>query len=434
MIAWLAILLTFALGPLQWITLLDVGLTLKPVHPPFFLAAGLGWIRFVSGQVPPPLVRAVAPFVILYSGYLFMLFISVLWGGSLTFVIKYTLYFISAMGFMFLLSTYEYDKLMRLMFWAGLAASVFFVGFAAVTLAAKGIDLFSVVGRALMNGNPALLQFMVFRNLFDLPPGVLIPDSVTVALRHTLLGFIYIGFLFAAATVKANYWSWLAMFISSAIILLSVSRGVTLAMILALSPLLFATLRKTPGTMYFVVLGLVASVIMLPVFVDLSGVFQIIDERFGSLGQDGRVGMYEIALGLINEKPLIGYGAGHRYDYGGAIPYQVHNVFLGAWIQGGIVCLVFAIGFTGYLLALYFRRIAFYLSEPSKICLLGIILLPLFRSQISGSSGAYTLPEWICIAIVLAIFAVSPEDREADDREEGYTPTPHRERAGSPIT
>jgi O-antigen ligase len=432
MIAWLAVLLTFALGPLQWITLVDVGLALKPVHPPFFLAAALGWAAFVRGQVPAKLVRAAGPFILLYGGYLFMLLMSVMWGGSLTFVLKYTIYFLSALGFMFLLSTYEYDRLMRLLFWAGLSASLFFIGFAAVSLAAKGINLISVIGRALSTGNPALLQFMIFRNLFDLQNGPITEDSLTVALRHTSLGFIYIGFLFAAATAKGNYLSWAAMFISSAIILLSVSRGVTLAVILALSPLLFGLLRKVPTTMYFTVLSLVAGIILLPALVDLSGVAQIVDDRFGSFGQDGRLGMYEIALGLINERPLMGFGVGHRYDYGGAIPFQVHNLFLGAWIQGGILCLVFALGFTAYLVALYFKRVSFFIADPSKLCLLGVLILPLFRSQISGSGGAYTLPEWICIAIVLALFAVAPERKRSESR------TPYRatgtERGGYPVT
>ena len=133
----MAVFLTFALGPLQWITLLDVGLALKPMHPPFFLAAAIGWFRFSQGRVSVDLVRAVMPFIVIYGFYLAMLLMSVLWGGTLTFTFKYLIYFVCAMGFMFLLSTYEREPLMRLLFWSGISASLFFIAVAAITLAAR---------------------------------------------------------------------------------------------------------------------------------------------------------------------------------------------------------------------------------------------------------------------------------------------------------
>jgi len=175
---WLAVFFTFALGPLQWITLLDVGLSLKPMHPPFFLAAAIGWFRFSQGRVPMDLVRAIMPFILIYSAYLSILLLSVLWGGTLTYTFKYLIYFMCSLGFIFLLSTYRHDSLMRLLFWSGVSSSLFFI-------------------RALIQGNPQLLQFMVFRNLFNNPES-LDGNSVGVALRHTSLGFVYIGFMLAA--------------------------------------------------------------------------------------------------------------------------------------------------------------------------------------------------------------------------------------------
>ena len=81
MLAWLAVFFTFALGPLQWITLLDVGLALKPMHPPFFFAAAIGWFRFSRGMVSVDLIRAVMPFILIYSAYLSVLLLSVLQTG-----------------------------------------------------------------------------------------------------------------------------------------------------------------------------------------------------------------------------------------------------------------------------------------------------------------------------------------------------------------
>lgn len=408
MLAWLAIFFTFALGPLQWITLLDLGLSLKPMHPPFFLAAALGWFRFSRGQVAPALIRAILPFILLYIGYLSLLFLSVLWGGTLTFTIKYLIYFISALGFMFLLSTFDHDDLMRLLFWGGISSSLFFVGVAAIQLAAAGVNLLEVVLRALMTGNPAILQFAVFRNLFDAAAGAG-DDAASVALRHTSLGFVYIGFMLAAATARNSLWSWVGMIVAGGIILITVSRSLTITVLLALLPLVFGLGRKHPTASLFGLFGLLVVILLLPLYVDLSGFSKIIDERFSSLSEDGRFRMYDVALGFINERPMLGYGSGFFADFGGHKEHQVHNLFLGAWIQAGFVCLLFAIGFTLYLAALYFRRLAHFIADPSRICLLGILVLPLFRTQISGSGGNYNLPEWICIAIVLSLFAVAPE-------------------------
>lgn len=408
MLAWLAIFFTFALGPLQWITLLDVGLSLKPMHPPLFLAAAIGWARFSQGRVSAELIRAILPFVLLYIGYLSLLFLSVLWGGTLTFTVKYLIYFICALGFMFLLATYDYDELMRVLFWGGISSSLFFVGVAALTLAANGVNLLDVVLRALITGNPAILQFVVFRNLFDAAAGDG-GDAASVALRHTSLGFVYIGFMLAAATARSSLWSWAGLLFAGSIILITVSRSLTITVILALSPLVYGLSRKHPTTSLFALFGVFIAVLILPLYVDFSGFAKIIDERFSSLSEDGRFRMYDIAVGLINDRPLLGYGSGYYDDFGGHKEHQVHNLFLGAWIQAGVLSLFCAVGFTLFLATLYFKRLAYYISDPSKVCLLGILVLPLFRTQISGSGGNYNLPEWICIAIVMSLFAVTPQ-------------------------
>lgn len=415
--AWFAVYFTFALGPLQWITLLDVGLSLKLMHPPFFLAAAIGWFRFSQGRVSMELVRAIMPFILLYTVYLSLLFLSVLWGGVLTFTIKYMIYFICSLGFVFLLSTYEHDALMRLLFWSSVSASLFFIAVTALTLAAKGINLLEVIGRALIEGNPQLLQFMVFRNLFN-DPASLDGNAVGVALRHTSLGFVFIGFMLAAATARRNIWSWTGLAISGSIILLSVSRSLTIAIAIAFAPLIFGLIRKFPATTMFGLICVTVGVLIVPNYVDLTGVNQIIDKRFGSFGEDGRVSMYDIAATLINDRPILGYGAGYYHDYGGHKLHQVHNLFMGAWIQAGFLCLLVAICFQAFLLTLYIKRLIYYIGEPAQICLLGILILPLFRTQISGSGGNFNLPEWICVAIVLALFARAPQPKQVDEESE----------------
>ncbi|WP_368072269.1 hypothetical protein [Roseobacter sp. MED193] len=141
----------------------------------------------------------------------------------------------------------------------------------------------------------------------------------------------------------------------------------------------------------------------LAVKVDLSGLTNIIDQRFGNFSEDGRVGMFSSALGVINERPVLGYGPGYVFDHSGSGLHQVHNLFFGAWMQGGVLCMLAAICFTLCLIREYLHGILRSSGAPEKIIMFGLLMLPLFRSQISGGGGNYTLPEWICIAVVFAL-------------------------------
>jgi hypothetical protein len=70
---WLIVMI-LVLGPLQWITLADIGLTLKPVHLPLFLVAGFGVAatlgRRQSIEIDRSCLAAIGPFTVSYLVYL----------------------------------------------------------------------------------------------------------------------------------------------------------------------------------------------------------------------------------------------------------------------------------------------------------------------------------------------------------------------------
>lgn len=404
LIARILITLTLALGPLQWITVANAGpLVLKPVHLPFFAASALGWIALVRGQVLVRVARPALLFAMPYMAYLLLMMSSVLFlNGDFPTAAKYTVYFLGVSGWFCLLATMERRDALAAAFWGSVSAAFLFFAVAFFTLQSRGINLFSVIGRALATGDTGALQFVIFRNLFN-ESGAVSDEAFGTALRHTSLGFIFIAFIVSLANWNRNRTAKAAAILSVLIILISVSRSQWLAAFLALSPLILRSAMARPGLSLYAAGAVLIAAGWLTLSVDLSGVETILEQRFGSLEEDGRVGMYDAAFGYIDARPLLGYGAGYEINFGGVHTLQVHNIFLGAWVQIGLLGLFCSIAFTAALVWLYAISLSKAFWSAEWTCLTGLAVLPLFRSQLSGSGGNYTLPEWICIALFLAL-------------------------------
>lgn len=404
LIARVLIILTLALGPLQWVTVVNAGpLVLKPVHLPFFAAAAMGWLALLRGRVLVRVACPALPFAVPYAVYLLLMLASVVFlNGDFPTVAKYTIYFLGVCGWFFLLATMERRDALAAAFWGSASAAFLFFAIAFFTLQSRGINLFSVIGRALATGDTGALQFVIFRNLFN-ETGAVSDEAFGTALRHTSLGFIFIAFIVSLANWSRNRIAKAAAVLSLLIILTSVSRSQWLAAFLALSPLILRSAMARPGLSLYAIGAVLIGAGWLALSVDLSGIEAIIEQRFGNLEEDGRVGMYDAAFGYIDARPLLGYGAGYEINFGGVHTLQVHNIFLGAWVQIGLLGLFCSIAFTATLVWLYAVSLSRAFWSAEWTCLTGLAVLPLFRSQLSGGGGNYTLPEWICIALFLAL-------------------------------
>ncbi len=400
----LLVILTLALGPLQWMTVADVGpLVLKPVHLPFFAAAALGWVALLRGRVLARAVRPALPFVVPYAVYILLLLVSVVFlGGKFATSAKYTVYFLGFCGWFFLLATMQRREALTAALWGSVCAAFLFFAVAFVTLQSRGINVFSVIARALLTGDTAALQFFIFRNLFN-ETGAVTDEAFGTALRHTSLGFIFIAFVVTLACWDRSRIARAGALLSVLIILVSVSRSQWFAALLAVAPLMLRTAFMRPAPSIAAAAAAVILAGLLAISVDLSGVQAIIDQRLGSLEEDGRVGMYGAALDHIAARPVFGHGVGYQIDVGAGQMLEVHNIFLAAWVQIGIPGLLLALAFTGALACLYAISLSRSFWSAERTCLTGLAVLPLFRSQLSGGGGNYTLPEWICIALFLAL-------------------------------
>jgi len=390
------------LGPLQWITLADVGLSFKPVHLPFFIASGWGYLLLLRGE-RPVVGGFLATFTLFYTIYVLAMVGSLMQGGQAIYTAKVLLHFLAAIGVFVFLTRMSREDFLAGLLYGGLAATIGFFAVAWVTLAGRGINLFEVIFKALTTGNAALLQFKIFINLFNVNAAD--ADRIGAPLRHTVMGFIFLSLLAAIYCLleQRRKIAWVTIGLAVFILLISVSRSQILATTLALAPLAVHHVARGGLVMPFLALTLAIGATLLVSSGAADGLFAIAEERFGGFGEDGRMAMFEVALGEIDRRPLTGYGAGSEVDYGGRDTVAVHNLILAAWHQMGIVGLVSALGFTLSLAGIYVGALMRGGYRPELMAVAGLLILPMFRSQVSGSGGNYTLPEWGCILVAFAL-------------------------------
>lgn len=102
---------------------------------------------------------------------------------------------------------------------------------------------------------------------------------------------------------------------------------------------------------------------------------------FNNLGDEPRVAVYNKAIALISDSPLVGYGVGSTADFfNGTYP---HNIFLDVFINGGILLLIPFF----FIVSLYLRMVRKYYKFSSKYS----VALPLLTML---AFSAYYLFQW----------------------------------------
>lgn len=309
-----------------------------------------------------------------------------------------------------------------------------FVAVFSVISAMAGDGLFSLVFRAITQGDSAALQFGVYPTLFNFVDGTMLTrndsDFQGTALRNTLVGVFV---LFATALwfkpvalrkqgfLEFRFVNWTLIGCCIFFVLASVSRSNMLVLLLAASCLMFndkyqttemsSAMRLVRGSL-FVIAGVAGVALLSSALVAVgTGLANIGVDRFGSVDQDPRVLMYSEALDFIEQRPITGWGLGAELS---GLGHRVHNLFLAAWYEGGLMLLAGSLVMYGSFVVTTLRAsFAMHVSSAATAQInqlrnggvLAIAILPLFRPLVSGDAGAFTLVEWTCIAIVLAEYA-----------------------------
>ena len=388
-------------------------------------------------------------FVVCFMTFLFLQLVTILWippQGNVTYILaKQFSYFVCAMLIAGMLHSKDRFFILSGVYLGFAGGLVVFSAVFSYLSSVVGSGIVSLVVRALFEGNSGALQFEVFPLLFNFVDGGLIAkgdeDFQGTALRNTLVGvFIVTSILFwcRSSGVSANplfnfpQAGVLVTVLSAFFIVASVSRSNVLVFAMAASFVVLARLggaqskvRRTRLERWSTVLVGVGIVMvsgnLLVGFVE--GLAAIGVQRFGNLSGEPRLIMYADALAGINSHLLTGLGLGAEVERFG---HRVHNVFLAAWYEGGLL--------------LFFASLAMYFSLVRSVWKCGVVtqkldasarqqlllgaggilslaILPLFRPLVSGEAGAFTLVEWFCIAVVLAETANIRETRRTSSAD-----------------
>ena len=434
------LLLVFALGPIQWVTLLDVGLALKPVHLVMFPMAAYGLAQVLSGLRIVDVPKGTVVFWVAFFAYLFSLVVSLLHSLSpaegFSQIAKMLIYGVMGLGIALYIATRPRETLLRTLCLAPLVSAGTFLIVANIVLATRGISMMGLVVRALESGNPAVLQFALFLNLFNTPDQIASGDKAPTALRHTALSFVWLSGVAAGAVALSwtrastalRLTATAGVVLAATVVVLSVSRSLILAAIaasLVIAVVWFLSGRKL--TLFGALGATVAVAAAALIAVQASSVTNIVGQRLGALTEDGRIDMYAETLDAIAAAPVFGRGIGvevnatARVDRG-VIYHQVHNLFLAAWIQGGIFSLACAVTYYFGLLTMLGSLILRSRTLPVGGFLAAALALPLLRSQVAGDGGNFTIGEWLCIALALGLSArLATRDRAHEPHPKAAT-------------
>lgn len=408
--------LVFVLGPVQWVTLVDTGLALKPVHLPVILCALAGFARAgrARGAAARASVAAAGPLALVYVAYLAVLLTGVFPaddpGRGAALVAKLWLQAVLAAGVFLYLLRLPVRRICDSVVAGGLMGAGVFVALAWMTLAAHGQSLPGLVAEALATGSPAPLQFRLFLTLFNAGDWAAGGARTPASLRQVSLGFFCITGLFSAAALVAPARGTAARLagaagLGAALLLVLASLSRSLALVLVLSGMLVAAglVRSRGQAALFAGLVVAAGVGLAWLAGATAGIFELLGARYGDIGADGRLHQYVRTLDSIAAAPLAGYGTGHVEEFRPGARNMVHNLLLGAWVQAGAAGLALALAMTLAALWLLLGRVAVLRRRPDLLALAALPILPLLRSQLGGQGGNYALPELLAFVLGLAL-------------------------------
>lgn len=205
------------------------------------------------------------------------------------------------------------------------------------------------------------------------------------------------------------------------VLLMLNTRSVLLMVVVAL-PLaaLIATVRQPQfsarGLLVAALLALAGLATVILALSSETAALSVFEDRFafGDNSVGGRFRQIEMALSGIEQNIL--FGSGLREIDG----QLVHNLFLGAWLHGGLLAFLLVLGAYGALVVIWSRFLLEILTQPGSWVLplraewIAVLpMMPLFRVWISGDAGHPEFSSWISLFAFCAILQVNRRARSA---------------------
>ena len=282
--------------------------------------------------------------------------------------------------------------------WAGLVCNVVLLAALSSSMLANGVDPLETIGTTVTTGDPAVLQTELFRN--GLVGFGFAPEDLLSNVRHEIVAGVLVAALLAEVAVRmrpfrsraAHALTHVSLVLSVVIIVLSLSRSVTIALLVWPLLALWRAWQRQRLAAGQVAAGVVA-VIAVAVSVAV-GFASLVVSKFAddTTSYDKRGGLIEDALRNLVDRPFLG-----GVDTAGA---SSHNFLLDSWLRSGLVGALLALAVTTVLVLLWCSIVLRLHEEPSWMVPVAVCLALALIRLFTAGGGALPPVEWVAMAVV----------------------------------
>lgn len=402
----------FAFLPLQWFVLpVPAGLRLHLFA--LFLFTAVTGVRLGFHGVRP-VVRASAAFVVAFLVLtVLVLATDVYHGRSPRAAIELTMLLAGALSFGAVIrrAVREDGQALALLRWCGPVCLLSLVSALTFSLRTNGVDPVAVLGRAIAQGSPQVLQREFYAPAFV---GFgLADEAVKSQLRHEIFGALLLANLvsFAAMSLRpfrsrfAVAMMMACTTVSLILLTASLSRAVSIA---ALTwPLLSWWRRISSGGLTARSQLTVAAVLVVGVATSATGILAVVWVRFT---QD--TSSYEARDGLLH-RAVVNIGKHWLTGGVGTVGKSSHNFVLDYWLRSGVFAAATAVFILVGLLIVAGAMIVRLPGEPAwmvpAVAALCLVLVRMF----TAGGGAIPPVEWLALGLVAGLLTTRIEGRPA---------------------
>lgn len=436
----MALFLILVSGPIQFLALANLGgLNVKPIHICFIYIMAFVVFDRRSEEYLARFLREGWGFFGGFVAYLAVLLLSTFWAidgaAAISKFAKFSIYFLICVLSTLVFARSSYLAVTRAVIWGTIGGVIAFAAAAYVALSAVGLNVLLYVLDALNSGNFIAFQFSFYIYLsqyFGADP------TEVAGIRHATVNFLIFMFLLFMAIQplmrsrgpEQRALGVIAAAMSLFIIILSFSRSsIAIISVIVLFAWTFQLARsgwRLPArkaafalisAMAMAAIGMVVLFTSAALQNSLLKLGTVLSERFSKLGGDERFQIYAIAVQKLDLNPLLGFGGGARVATL-ADDFQIHNIFLNAWFETGIVGLVTSIIFFGTLFGVWIVNTLKFIRQPgswvlpySPAWVMALPMLPIVNA-LQGGDGNFDLASFFCIAAYFGWLTANQVARE----------------------
>ncbi len=414
----------------QWFALLKFGsLNFKQFH--IFMMLMFMGVLFKDFRLRVwAFVKRFQVFLMLYLVLYVMYFMSFFWapdlGLAISFLFKTFVYYLVFILFAVFLMEMVRLNMTKYLCYAAAIGIVLFIIYAYVAFKMMNMNVFQTIAVGLLSGNPKLLMYGFYKELFNFDIWTLSninnnsDEAVLTSMKNNLAtGFLIYFYVISLFQRKRNLVLSTAKYMALGFLLLTVSRSNIIGF--AASAFLFVFLTFEKKLPQYLLLGLLGITIVGSFFIMFSE--QILSAtsallgRFTEIQEGSRLDMYDIAVEKISARPWFGYGLAAKGEFEPGHEGYIHNFMLNNWYMSGVFCFLAGLIFYLYLLfGFAFKMLKYKLKRilpliPFSIeWMLVLPAQPLFRVQVSGGAGDFSLMEWLILSFYFALLFIYIEE------------------------